>query len=259
MIGFIGGGNMAEAILAGLGPKAREVGVSDVRTERLKYLEDAYGVKTFKDNKSLVKASKAVVLAVKPQQLSEVLKEVSSLLKSKLVVSIAAGVALEYLMQTIGHKRVIRAMPNTAALVRQSITVLSPGPKATEQDITLTKDLFGAVGQVMVLKESLMDAVTAVSGSGPAFVAYLIQAMVEAAVREGLPVDQAEALVLQTVEGTVKLINSGYPSHEVIRMVSSPGGTTVEGLYVLDQGRIRATLKRAIRAAREKAEQLRRQ
>lgn len=259
MIGFIGGGNMAEAILGGLGPKARDMGVSDVRAERLNYLKDAYGVKTFKDNKSLARASKVVVLAVKPQQVPEVLKEVSSLLKGKLVVSIAAGIGLDYLMDKVGHGRLIRVMPNTAALVRQSITVLSPGPKATEKDITLTKDLFGAIGQVLILKEHLMDAVTALSGSGPAFVAYFIQALIEAGIREGLTAEDARTLVVQTVQGTVKLIESGRTAPEVINMVSSPGGTTVEGLYVLDQGRLRATVKKAIRAARERSEQLRRQ
>jgi pyrroline-5-carboxylate reductase len=137
--------------------------------------------------------------------------------------------------------------------------VLSPGPKATEKDITLTKDLFGAIGQVLILKEHLMDAVTALSGSGPAFVAYFIQALIEAGIREGLTAEDARTLVVQTVQGTVKLIESGRTAPEVINMVSSPGGTTVEGLYVLDQGRLRATVKKAIRAARERSEQLRRQ
>ncbi|RME65859.1 MAG: hypothetical protein D6778_05655 [Nitrospirae bacterium] len=149
-------------------------------------------------------------------------------------------------------------MPNTCALVRQSITVLSPGPGVKDKDLTLTKDIFGAVGQVLILKEDLMDAVTALSGSGPAFVAYFIQALVEAGIREGLSIEDSRKLVLQTIKGTVKLIEDGRSPSQVIDMVSSPGGTTVEGLFVLDQGRLKATIKKAIRAARERSEQLRR-
>lgn len=259
MIGFIGGGNMAEAILAGLGPKAKEMAVSDVNEERLKYLKESYGVRTFKDNRTLTMDSDVIVLAVKPQQLPEVIGEVSSALKGKLVVSIAAGIGLDYLIGKIGHGRVIRVMPNTAALVRQSMTVLSPGPEVTEEDITIAKDIFGAVGQVLILKEELMDTVTALSGSGPAFVAYFVQALIEGGVREGLSLEDSRKLVLQTIQGTIKLIESGRSPTQVIEMVSSPGGTTVEGLFVLDQGRLRATIKKAIRAAREKAQQLRRQ
>jgi len=259
MIGFIGGGNMAEAILAGLGSKAQDIAVSDIRIERLDYLKQNYKVRTFTNNKTLAQNCDTVVLAVKPQQLDSVLQELTTEIKDKLIISIVAGASLEFLVKKLGHARVIRVMPNTAALVRSAISVLSPGSDVSNRDIEVAKELFEAVGHVIILKEQLMDTVTALSGSGPAFVAYFIHALIEAGIREGLTAEEARTLTLHTISGTVKLIESGKAPFEVIQMVSSPAGTTVEGLYVLDKSGFKAAIKEAIRAAKERSKQLRRQ
>jgi pyrroline-5-carboxylate reductase len=237
MIGFIGGGNMAEAIIGGIKEGRQNIVVSD--------------------KKEVCKVSDLILLAVKPQNMDEVVKEIRDLLHEEhLVVSIAAGIGLNWLCDNLQSRRVIRVMPNTPALVGEGMSVVSPAGEVSEEDIQRVMDIFGSIGDVIIMDETKMDAVTALSGSGPAFVAEFIEAMIEAGVREGIAYQEASRLVVQTVKGTVEMLKTGISTHEIKKMVTSPGGTTAEGLYRLQKGSLKATLKEAIEGARRRSQEL---
>ncbi|NOX19712.1 MAG: pyrroline-5-carboxylate reductase [Nitrospirae bacterium] len=258
MIGFIGGGNMAEAIIKGLvSAGKKEIVVSDKNGQRLRYLKKQYGVKTLKANQDVVKASQLVVLAVKPQNMDDVLNEISPFIDSdKLVVSIAAGVGLEYLTGRLNSNRIIRVMPNTPAFVGEAMSVISGSEGVSKGDYQRVTDIFSRIGRVMVLPEEKMDAVTALSGSGPAFVAYFIESMTEAGVRMGLSHDEALELTLQTFLGTCQMLKEGVSYCDLKRMVTSPGGTTAEGLFAMEASGLKGIIKSAIEAATLRAAEL---
>ena len=258
MIGFIGGGNMAEAIISGLLRKGiKNIIVSDVKKERLKYLQKSYGIKTTSDNLKLLSLAEVIILAVKPQQMEDVLTVIKESIKPKhLIISIAAGIRLSFLMDSLSTDRVVRVMPNTPALIGEGISVLTFGKGVGKRDRKRAEDIFSATGRVLVMDEAKMDVVTALSGSGPAFFAYFIESMAEAGLRMGLGYSEALELTLQTALGTVKMIDKGISTDELKRMVTSPGGTTAEGLFVFDHGSVKAVIKEAIEAATLKAEEL---
>ncbi len=257
MIGFIGGGNMAEAIIRGLVEKETGIIVSDRRQERLAFLRDNYGVQTTPDNLEVCQRASLIVLAVKPQNMKEVLEEIRPAIEEgHLIVSIAAGIRLLWISEMLNTDRVIRVMPNCAALFGESMTVLSPHKGVTESDLKRVEEVFRSVGDVMVMEEEKMDTVTALSGSGPAYVAEFVESLVEAAVREGITHEDALNLVLQTLRGALRLLSEGIGTQELKRMVTSPGGTTAEALYSLDRGGFRATVKEALRAAKRRSEEL---
>jgi pyrroline-5-carboxylate reductase len=259
-LGLIGAGNMGGAIVRGLlagGGVPRENLIfydpDQTRQEAMAKL----GVKAALDNSEVMQAQ-VVVLAVKPQLLKAVLAGVKEFARSgHLIISIAAGVPLATLEGALPESRVIRAMPNTPAIVGAGITCLAPGRRATPDDVDLALELFQAVGQAAVVEERLLDAVTALSGSGPAFVAVFIEALGDGGVKAGLPRALAHNMAMQTVLGAAKLcLEEDLHPGRLKDLVASPGGTTIEGLHVLEQGGFRGLVISAVAAAAARAKEL---
>ena len=262
-IGFIGGGTMTEAIVRGLleahVATPGELHVSDPRAERRAHLAETYGLGAAPDNASVVPEADVLVLAVKPQALDRVLPEVAAVLApDTLVVSIAAGVPLAVLEAALpAGARIVRTMPNTPAQGRAGATALSPGKHATGDDIAKARRLFESVGVVEVLEESLLDAVTGLSGSGPAFLFVVIEALADGGVKVGLHRSTAQRLAAQTVLGAAQLlIERGEHPGRLKDMVASPGGTTIAGLHTLESGGLRRTLMDAVEDATRRSSEL---
>lgn len=262
-IAFIGAGNMAEALVKGLlragVASPQEILCTDRRTERGPELSKRYGVRFTQDNLAAVKEAGIVVLSVKPQVMEKVLAEVGDALDaSKLVISIAAGIPIEAIERKVGHGvRVIRTMPNTPALVGAGATALSPGEHATEADLVQARALFDAIGMSVVVDEPLLDAVTGLSGSGPAYIFLIIEALADGGVKAGLARAQAQELAAQTVFGSAKLlIETGEHPGRLKDQVTSPGGTAIAGLHTLEAGGLRTTLMNAVEAATLRSREL---
>jgi pyrroline-5-carboxylate reductase len=262
-IGMLGAGNMAGALIRGLlaskSVTAEQIVASDPRAEHLKELETKYGIKTFSDNRELAAVSNLVVLAVKPQVIDRVLDQMADCFApDTLLVSIAAGVPIRSLEARLpAHVRVVRAMPNTAAIALAGATGIAPGSRATQADIDVTQALFAAVGRSVVLDESLIDAVTGLSGSGPAYIMVIIEALADGGVKVGLHRDTALLLAAQTVYGSAKLLlETGEHPGRLKDMVTSPGGTAIAGLHTLETGGIRRTLIDAVESAAKRAAEL---
>jgi pyrroline-5-carboxylate reductase len=261
-IGFIGAGNMAEAMIRGLlrgGHFApSQITASGPREERMRELQDSYGIKATTDNHAPAKAQ-IVVLSVKPQILSRVLDEVAkSISADALVISIAAGVPVATIQERLARgARVVRAMPNTPALVDAGATAIARGEHARDSDIDDAKRIFDAVGLTVTLEESQLDAVTGLSGSGPAYVFLILEALSDAGVKVGLSRRTAQLLAAQTVLGSAKLLleTNEHPGR-LKDMVTSPGGTAITGLHTLEEGGIRTTLMNAVEAATKRSREL---
>jgi len=258
MIAFIGGGNMAEALIKGVVRKGKkDIIVSEPREERRRYLESAYKVKTTASNIEAVKASNIVVLAVKPQIMDQVLSDISGAVdESKAVVSIAAGIRLSYLAERLKTGCLVRVMPNTPALVGEGMSVISMCECIHGPEIGIIKDIFMSIGRVMMMPEKYLDAVTALSGSGPAFIAYFLEGMTEGAVMAGLPEESARELALQTASGTLKMLEEGVSTQRLREMVTSPGGTTAAGLKALEEKNFKGIVHEMIQAAVKRAAEL---
>ncbi|MFN2378066.1 MAG: pyrroline-5-carboxylate reductase [Candidatus Binatia bacterium] len=262
-VGFIGGGNMAEAMLKGLlasGLAAESLLVSEPDAARRRAIARRYKVAVTADNAELLASSSTVVLAVKPQVLGAVLEALApSVTGRELFVSIAAGVMLPRLEKLLGAKaRVVRVMPNTPSLVGKGASVICPGRRATAADVKLVTRLFAAVGIAHVIRdEKLMHVVTALSGSGPAYVYRFAEALTEAAVKGGLEAGLARALTYQTIAGAAAMmIETGQEPADLRRAVSSPGGTTLAGLAILDEKKFVETVKGAVAAAARRSVEL---
>jgi len=262
-IGMLGAGNMAGALIRGLlaskSVTAEQIVASDVRADHLKELETKYGIKTFSDNRQLAAVSNLVVLAVKPQVIDRVLDQMAdAFAPDTLLVSIAAGVPIRSLEARLpSHVRVVRAMPNTAAIALAGATGIAAGSRATQQDIDVTQALFAAIGRSVVLDETLIDAVTGLSGSGPAYIMVIIEALADGGVKVGLHRDTALLLAAQTVYGSAKLLlETGEHPGRLKDMVTSPGGTAIAGLHTLETGGIRRTLIDAVESATKRAVEL---
>jgi len=258
MIGFIGGGNMAEALINGIyGRHAKDIIVSEPRDERREYLEKKYKIKSTPDNKEVVKNCNIIILAVKPQNMDEVTAEISDVISpDKIVVSIAAGITLSYLSSRLKISKIIRVMPNTPALIQEGISVMSMCECIHDKEVGLIRDIFMSVGRLLVLPEKYMNAITALSGSGPAFIALFIEAMIEGGVRTGLSKKDATELAGQTLLGTAKLLDTGMSPAKLREMVTSPGGTTAAGLRVFQEKGFVDIVKDALQAATERAKEL---
>lgn len=260
-IAFIGAGNMAEALVKGLlqaGVAAARIAVTDVRPARLDYFRGAFGVTALADNVEAARGADIVVLAVKPQQFNEVLPALSSAVDHALFVSIAAGIPTARIERALGPTaRVVRVMPNTPALVGAGISALCAGSRATEEDLAVAEALLRAVGTTVRVEERLMDAVTAVSGSGPAYIFRVMEAMEAAAIAQGLAPEQARALVVATVAGAGQLAaSSGRAPSELREQVTSKGGTTEAALKVLDARDLAGAFNDAVAAAVRRAREL---
>jgi pyrroline-5-carboxylate reductase len=261
-IGFVGGGNMAEAMIRGLlrGGHFRpeQVSVSGPREERMRELRETYGIEATTDNK-VPAAAQIVVLSVKPQIMSRVLDEIADTVDAEaLVLSIAAGVPVAAIQARLaGGTRVVRAMPNTPALVDAGATAIAGGEHARESDLADARRIFDAIGLTVVLDEYQLDAVTGLSGSGPAYVFLILEALSDAGVKVGLSRRTAQLLAAQTLLGSAKLLleTNEHPGR-LKDMVTSPGGTAITGLHTLENGGVRTTLMNAVEAATRRSREL---
>lgn len=260
-LGFIGAGKMSEAIARGL-DKSGILPSSRMRTAhaRLPRREAfaSFGVTIMESNSKVVEECEVIVLGVKPWVVKEVLIDLKPILSDdKLLVSIAAGVKLKDLEEWAGKARVVRVMPNTPCLVGESAAVMSLGEKATAEDEKLVKGLFEAVGKIWTAKEKLLDGVTGLSGSGPAYIYLAIEALADGGVAAGLPRELASSLASQTVLGAAKMVMDTKKSPGQLKdEVASPAGTTIAGIHELEKGAFRATLMSAVIAAAKRSEEL---
>jgi len=262
-IAFIGGGNMGEAMVSAIADKGlakpEAICVSDVDKGRRDYLARKYTVAVTSSNRQAAATGDVVVLAVKPQNLAEVMAELGGRLKpAQLVLSIVAGARIDTLSRGLRHGCIVRVMPNTPAQIGEGMSVWAATAEVTEQQKEWAKAILGAMGrEIYVDNESYIDMATAVSGSGPAYFFLVVESLVDAAVEIGLPRDMARELVLQTMLGSGRFIQqSGKEPAELRRMVTSPGGTTAEALHCLEKGDFSQLLIEAVKAAYDKAKKL---
>ena len=261
-VGFIGTGNMAEALIrgllnAGVAEKDQVIG-SDPREERCAEISGRYGIRVVADNLEVAKQADILVLSVKPQVMAKVLDQVGKTIHPHaLVISIAAGIPLAAIEAKLPQARVIRTMPNTPALVGAGATAIAAGGHATDEDLRAAKRIFDSVGMTVILDEAQMDAVTGLSGSGPAYVFLVIEALSDAGVKVGLSRHIAQALAAQTVLGSARLlIETNEHPGRLKDMVTSPGGTAIAGLHTLEAGGLRTTLMNAVEAATRRSREL---
>jgi pyrroline-5-carboxylate reductase len=262
-IGFLGAGRMASAlgrgwVAAGLVTPDRVLASDPLPQARQSFTQDA-GARAVSENLAVVRESDVLVVAVKPQTMTALLAEIRPAVTERhLVVSIAAGITLRQLSEGLGPtRRLIRVMPNTPCLVGASASGYAPGENATADDVRLVDRLLNSVGRAFRVSEGLLDAVTGLSGSGPAFVYVMIEALSDGGVRVGLPRDVATALAAQTVLGSAKMVLETGSHPGVLKdMVASPGGTTIAGLHALERGSVRAALMDAVEAATRRSAEL---
>jgi pyrroline-5-carboxylate reductase len=261
-VGFIGGGNMAEAIIKGLlagGVPSSNITVAEPIEGRRVYLRDNYGVNITTENTAAVSTGSIIIMAVKPQVCGQILEGIANEgFLGKLVISIMAGVKTETIEASLKNAvRVVRVMPNTPALVLAAATAISPGSLATADDLSLARSIFDLLGTTCQVEEKLLDAVTGLSGSGPAYVFTFIEALSDAGVKNGLPRDVASRLAAQTVFGSAKMVLETGEHPAVLReKVTSPGGTTIAGMHVLEQAGFRGTVMTAVDAAAQRSKEL---
>ena len=262
-IAFIGGGNMGEAMLAAMLAKnlaaTRDITVSDISEGQRQYLSQKYTVKVSADNLQAITGKDIIILAIKPQILTNVMAELIGHLKpNQLVLSIIAGARIDTLRRGLNHNSVIRSMPNTPAQIVEGVTVWTATTSVTDSQKKIVSDILGAMGKEFYASdEGLLDMATAVSGSGPAYLFYFVESMIDAAVKIGLPREMAKEMVIGTVLGAGHLIEqSGKEPAELRRMVTSPGGTTAEALRKFEENSFSDLIYQAVKAAYEKAKQL---
>ncbi|MDI6731506.1 MAG: pyrroline-5-carboxylate reductase [Candidatus Margulisbacteria bacterium] len=259
-LAFIGAGKMAEALIAKLN-KENNILAADINASRLQYLKKRYKIKVTKDNNEAFKSGDIVILAVKPQQMGEVLEELRPTTNDQrpttLIISIAAGITLAYLQKRLPGFAVIRAMPNNPCLIGMGVTAMVKGKNVSSKQVKQAKAIFSKVGEVYYVVEHLMSAVTGLSGSGPAFVYQTIDALALGGREAGLPKNLAEKFALQTVIGAAMTVKTtGKTPAELTAMVASPGGTTIEGLKRLEKYELPRALKEAVTAAAKKSASL---
>ena len=261
-LGIIGGGRMAEALVSGVLAaqlfEPEKIRVADPDITRQDHLKRCYGVQVGLGNDEVVGVSDIIMLAVKPQVMTEVLRGVTQDIGNRLIVSVAAGVPICRIQEVLGPQTaIIRAMPNTPAMVGAGMTALAVGPGVGSEAVACVRQMFESVGRVVLLEERLMDAVTGLSGSGPAYIFLAIEAMADGGVKMGLPRETASVLAAQTVLGAARMVlESGQHPARLKDQVASPGGTTIAGLHRLEQGGLRAVLMDAVEAATKRSQEL---
>lgn len=262
-ISFIGAGNMGTAILVGIIKKGlispNDIKVFDIDEEKLKNLEHNYGINTVKNIEMLFSDADIVILAIKPNKMDEVLRKVVENIKSDtIVISIAAGVTIEKIESILGDdKKIARVMPNTPALVAEAMTSISANKNMNNEDSKIVASIFNSLGKTEFIDEYLVDVVTGLSGSGPAYVYMFIEALADGAVSCGMPRSQAYKFAAQTVLGSAKMMleTAKHPG-ELKDMVASPGGTTIAGIRKLESLGLRTGVVEAVIAATEKSREL---
>ena len=265
-LGFIGGGRMGEALIQGILKSgviaAADILVTDPVPGRREFLAAEYGVKTFDSiqDKNIWSDCSTVILAVKPQIMKDVLQGAKEKINdSHLLISIAAGIQSAYIEASLSgcNCRIIRVMPNTPAFVLEAVSAISQGPRATRADMETAESIFNSIGKSIILAESYFDAVTGLSGSGPAYVFTFLEALIDAGVKVGLNRADAELLVMQTVLGSVKLaMESKVHPAQLRAMVTSPGGTTISGLHELEAAGFNGIIMDAVEAATQRSKEL---
>ena len=260
---FIGGGKICEAIINGIVKSGfiekKNITVCETDSEREKYIKERIGVSVTQDSKKNISKSDIIVLAVKPNVVSVVLDDIGKFIKKKqLVISVAAGVPIKFIESYLQKEsKVIRIMPNTPCLVGETAAGISLGKYTNKNNEDFVVRMMSAVGRCFVVEEKLLDAVTGLSGSGPAFICMVIQALSDGAVKMGLPRNIANTLAAQTTLGAAKMIlDSNIHPAQLRDNVITPGGTTIEGVYKLEQGGLNATLMSAVEAATVKSKEL---
>jgi pyrroline-5-carboxylate reductase len=262
VLGFLGAGNMGTAMITGLlhaGVPPQCIIASDVNGDQLERLHAHHGIHTTTNNHVLARKADVLVLCIKPQVIDKVLTEIAEdVRKETLVISIAAGVPIEAIEARLPPgARVVRVMPNTPATVKAGATGIAAGAHAHDGDLAIARQLFEAVGKVVTLEEAQLDAVTGMSGSGPAYVMLIIEALADGGVKVGLHRDTALLLAAQTVFGSAKLLlETGEHPGRLKDMVTSPGGTAIAGLHTLESGALRKTLIDAVESATRRSAEL---
>jgi len=261
-IGFIGTGKMGEALIKGmlharLVPSGN-IYASDMDYTKLQVLEKEMKINACKENCDAVINSDILIIAVKPQTVPAVINEIKSSIKNQLIISIAAGVTIDtYEKNLPAGTKVIRIMPNIAATVKEAASAISPGSAVSKDDTAIASTIFNAIGRTVILQENLMDAVTGLSGSGPAYIFMIIEALSDGGVHEGLDRNTSKLLAAQTVLGAAKMVLEGANhTGELKDMVTSPGGTTIRGLRVMEEQGIRIAMMNAVIAACERSKEL---
>ncbi len=263
-IGFIGAGNMAEALIKGLISsglfKAGQILINDISKKRVNHIKSTYKVIVAKNNIQLAEDSDLIVLAVKPNQISKVVREAEeSINTKKVLISIAAGIKTSSILKLLNNKsKIVRVMPNTPALVQSGASVFYCNENVTARDKKKVQKILESVGlALMVEDEGLLDPVTGLSGSGPAYVSIFIEALADGGVKMGLPRDMAHKLAAETVYGTAKMIiEAGAHPAQFKDKVTSPGGTTIEGVHNLEKGGFRSSTISAVEAATKRSKEL---
>lgn len=266
-IAFVGSGAMGEAMIAGLIrqglSRPEHLLISDPRAERVQELHEKYGVQPFTDNNAAVAHADVIVLSVKPQRLTEVLKGLKSAVPARaLVLSIVAGATVSKIAKGLAHPAVVRSMPNTPAQISQGITVWYPAPAVSDEQKDISKNILGALGeQVAVDDEGYLDMATALSGSGPAYIFLFMEAMIDAGVHMGFSRRISEQLVIETIKGSVAYYETANKKGEahvasLRNQVTSPGGTTAQAMYYLEKAGFRSAISRAIWAAYQRSLEL---
>lgn len=268
-IGFLGAGNLAEALIKGLlasrSVGANQIIASDRASSRLVHLAETYEIKVYNKNHEVIRNADIIFLTVKPQDARDALAEIApDLIGAKLLISAVAGLTTTAILEILKHGGVkafipvVRAMPNTPAIVREGMTALAAGMGAGKSDLKLARAVFESVGKVVVVDdEHLLDAVTGLSGSGPAYVFYFMEALVEAGRELGLTEADSKLLAMQTTLGSALLaIESDKDLQELRRMVTSPGGTTMQGIAKLEEAGVKDAVVKAVKAAAKRATEL---
>jgi pyrroline-5-carboxylate reductase len=258
MIGFIGGGKMAEALIKGIVTQGnKNIFVSELLENRRRYLETSYNVKTYGSNQEVAHTCQTLIIAVKPQDMPTVLDEIAHVItEDKIVISVAAGLTLNFFQKKLTTKKIVRAMPNTPVFVQEGMTALSFGEFFPESHTATIVDLFMTVGKVLILPEEQMNAISALSGSGPAFIALFLESLIKAGEGMGLANEQATQAALQTLVGTATLLKTGISPEQLCTMVASPGGMTIEGLKVFREKGLKDIVADALQATQKRGIEL---
>lgn len=261
-IGIIGTGNMGSAIIAGLVTKEitppKNIFAFDIDKERLEKLTQDFDISPCRSNVEVLNMAEFIILAVKPQNMRELLAEIKPAVTSRhCFLSVAAGIRTDFIASTGNNVRVVRAMPNTPALIGAGATAIAAGKYAIPQDLQLARTIFSALGLVVEVEEDHLDAITALSGSGPAYFFYLVECLIEAGKKAGLPEDVADKLARQTAFGAGKLLIDSPETPQILRLkVTSPGGTTAAALEVFFQSGFKDIVIEAIQRATARAREL---
>ena len=262
-LGFIGTGNMAGAIMGGIIQKQifrpEEIIGSDVSEKGRERVREQYGIAVTAENREVAEKAEILILSVKPQFYPEVIAEIRECIKpEQLIITIAPGKTLEWLQEQFGRRvKLVRTMPNTPAMVGEGMTAVCCSEEVTEEELEKVMNILGAFGKAEIVPERLMDVVVSVSGSSPAYVFILIEAMADAAVADGMPRAQAYAFAAQAVYGSAKMVmETGKHPGELKDMVCSPAGTTIEAVRVLEEKGMRSAVIEAMKACTEKSRNL---